>query len=182
MPLISLAPNTPSRGLCGSRTLLEVSGCAAPAGSWGGSPRRPGLPPQQESARSRVRGCSACRWPSAVFPPSLTGSQCTAAGLLRQGQALRCAAAGRLGLARGRTSEAAAGGPGGWRGSGRWRAGHRPGCHPRSARGALRSLAGWPPRGGSQRGQEGVPGGPRCWRTSGAGTARAEGQEAHARA
>ena len=45
-------------------------------------------------SRSRERGCSACFYPSVVFPSSLQGSQCNAAGLLRQGLALRCAPAG----------------------------------------------------------------------------------------
>ncbi len=67
----------------------------------------------------------------------------------------------RLGLARGRTADAEAGGPGGWRGAGHWRAGYRPGYHPRHARGARRSRAGRPPRGASHQGRHG--GARRSW-------------------
>jgi hypothetical protein len=136
---------------------------------WRPPERRPGRPPQQESARSRVRGCSACPWPSAFLAPSLDGSHCTAAGLLRQGQALRCAPAG---------------GAWDWRVGGpltRWPPSGLPppastGCAAHTSRTATAV------RSGSQREQEGGPGGPRCWRTSVAGTARAGGQAAHARA
>jgi hypothetical protein len=56
------------------------------------------------------------------------------------------------------------------------------GLLPPASTGLLRSPAGRPLWSGSQREQEGGPGGPRCWRTSVAGTARAGGQKAHARA
>jgi hypothetical protein len=62
----SSRPYTPSRGLCGSLTLLHVSGCAAPA--------------------------AGPLWP---FHSPCQVSQCTAAGLLRQGPASLRAPAGR---------------------------------------------------------------------------------------
>src|SRR5216683_1579144 len=52
----SYHPSTPSRGLCGSLTLLEVSGDAAPTGSCGGSPRRSERPPNTGVALLRYAG------------------------------------------------------------------------------------------------------------------------------
>jgi hypothetical protein len=43
-----LSPPIPLiRGFCGALLLLKVRGCAAPADSWGSSPRRPGRPPNR---------------------------------------------------------------------------------------------------------------------------------------
>ncbi len=66
-------------------TLLKVSDCVAPAGSWGGSPRRFGRPPIGDVARHSTRACSACAYPSAAFLPPYKASHCNARGLLRQG-------------------------------------------------------------------------------------------------
>src|SRR6266851_4610338 len=52
----SYHPSTPSSGLCGSLTLLEVSGDAAPTGSCGGSPRRSERPPNTGVALLRYAG------------------------------------------------------------------------------------------------------------------------------
>src|SRR5439155_13658209 len=52
-----------------------------------------GCLPTRESACHSERGCSASTCPFPVFPPSVQGSQCTAAELLRQGQAPRGAGA-----------------------------------------------------------------------------------------
>ena len=53
----------------------------------GPRPSRVGMPPHQALVCSRARSGSACLWPAAVSPPSLSGSQCTVTGLLRQGHA-----------------------------------------------------------------------------------------------
>jgi hypothetical protein len=143
---------------------------------------RLGLPPNRGRRPPRYAGLLGLHLALCGFSSLLDrlAMYCRRAPASRPGPPLRCGWL-RLGLARGRIADAEAGGPGGWRGTGRWRAGHRPGCHPQHARDLLRAPAGRPPRSGRQRRQEGVPGGPRCWRTSGAGTARAGGQEAHAR-
>jgi hypothetical protein len=136
----------------------------APANRWAARPRSG--PP---SARQRARTATAPCLPSSP----LNASQCTAAGFLRQGQALRGAPAGYAWDSR-------VGGPLTPRqmvlvagSAGRWRASHHSGYHPRHARGALRSRAGRPPRSDRQRGREDVSGMPRCWRTAVAGAVRA---------
>jgi len=183
VPLVSLAPNTPSRGLCRSLPLLSVGWLCHPCRlSVAALPSRPEFPPT-----------------GGVFPLPSAGllglplAHCGLSSLLarlrnirrgalwRQGQCPPLRSGWRrLGLACGRTSDAEAGGPGGGRGAGRWRAGHRPGCHSRHVRGALPSPAGRPPRGGCQRGQEGGPGGPRGWRPAVAGPARLQARDAPA--
>jgi hypothetical protein len=60
-----------------------------------GSPRRTGPLPQQESARSQARGCSACTSPSGAVLPLCKASQETAGGFSGvKASALRCAPAG----------------------------------------------------------------------------------------
>ena len=83
----------------------------------------------------------------------------------------------RVGLARGRTADAEAGGPGGGRGAGRWRAGHRSGSAPRHAQGCAARTS----RTATAVWQAARAVG---WarRASVAGTTRAGRQEAHARA
>ena len=66
----SSRPYTPSRGFCGSLSLLNVSGITAPAGSCSGASLRTGLPLNTVSAYHGEMGRSACTYPSAVFPPS----------------------------------------------------------------------------------------------------------------
>ena len=125
-----LSPPVPRWGLCRSLPLLQVSGFAAPACSVRQLCRAAlGCLPTGEATRTSERGCSASTCPLPVFPSSLQDSQCTAAALLRQGQAPR--------------GGGAAPETGAW--ADRWCAGHRRRCCPRPARGALRAPAGRPP-------------------------------------
>ena len=55
-----LTPHPPP-GALRIAALLEVSGCAAPAGSWGGSPRRPGRPPNRGRRPPRCAGLLGLR-------------------------------------------------------------------------------------------------------------------------
>src|SRR6266545_6658845 len=136
---------------------VGTDGCVTVPLSVAALPCRPGRPPNRGVSLPQGAGLLGLHL-SLCFLGSLLARlalYCRRASASRPGPPLRCGWL-RLGLARGRTAAAAAGGPGGWR------ARHCPGCHPRPAWGALRAPAGRPPRSGSQRGQEGVPGGPRC--------------------
>ncbi len=72
-------PRTPASG--------GKHGCASLPLPGSGSPRRPGLPPRQASARSQARGGSTCSSPSACCASSLQGIARDGWGALwRQGQ------------------------------------------------------------------------------------------------
>src|SRR6266568_2062081 len=99
LPPIRLGPlpRTPASG--------GKHGCASLPLPGSGSPRRPGLPPRQASARSQARGGSTCSSPSACCASSLQGIARDGWGALwRQGQCppLRCGWR-RLGTSRGVT-------------------------------------------------------------------------------
>jgi hypothetical protein len=88
-------PSSPSRGLCRSLPLLAVTVASPPCQFLGAALGAAlGCLPRPESACHGARDGSACVCPLTFLAPSWNSSQCNAAGLLRQGLALRCAPAG----------------------------------------------------------------------------------------
>src|SRR5215467_8293668 len=68
----SSLPYTPSRGLCGSLPLLHGGGCAAPAGSCGGSVALPwASSPHGRRPATVSRVARPASVPAAIFPPFL---------------------------------------------------------------------------------------------------------------
>ena len=94
-PGAAFSPSSPSRGLCRSLPLLVVTVASPPCRFLGAALGAAlGCLPRPESACHGERDCSACVCPFTCLAPSWNSSQCHAAGLLRQGLALRCAPAG----------------------------------------------------------------------------------------
>jgi len=126
VPLVPITPIPPHEGALPIAALLDGSGCAAPAGSWGGLPRRPGRPLNRGRRPPQYTGLFSLRL-------ALCGLSFRRAWLHKVMPEGSCVKA-----------------------------------RPRCARPSRTTAAVWLParaRGCAQ--------GPRCWRTAGAGPARA---------